>query len=388
VVPLEYPLIDAGFRLLVVHRPGYAGTALEGAVEGRKVDWRSPGGFARTAAGLLDHLYGAGKWRLSVIGTSGGAPTALAFADLYPEQTMALVIQAGVTHPWTDARFVPELFRNSYQTAFRQFGWAGDHVSQIIFGLLAKFRENFIGDEDKLRALIGSRLEEARRDPAFDTVVSTILREDPANRRGEFNDVFNVFFAKTTYYRYGAIKARTLILHDPEDTFVPFVHAERAAETVPNALLRSFHLAGHHHRLHRPYLAQAVALRCFPKRLAAPPSASCAPMPACPPGPFASICWAPPGRETSPRGRSHGAAFPLARSVRDLTTKNYLPRPQSAGRQHLQLRAVRQCLPPLCAARDRLPGGPAGCLGRDAGSPVLAHHSNLPTPKAASTVII
>jgi pimeloyl-ACP methyl ester carboxylesterase len=245
VVPLEYPLIKAGFRLLVVHRPGYAGTTLEGEVEGNKVDWRSPGGFAGAAAGLLDHLYGASKWKTNVIGASGGAPTALAFADRYPDQTNALVIQAGVSHPWTDAKFVPELFRDSYLTAFRQLGWAGDHVSQIIFGLLAKFRENFIGDGDKLRALMGPRLEVARNDPAFATVVSTILREDPANRRGEFNDVFNVFFAKTAYCRYERIKARTLILHDPEDTFVPFVHAEMAAQSVPGAVLRSFHLAGH-----------------------------------------------------------------------------------------------------------------------------------------------
>ena len=152
VLPLEYPLIDAGFRLLVPHRPGYLGTTLEGEIDGKKVDWRTAAGFARAAAGLLDHLYGAGKWEAIVMGTSGGAPTGLAFADLHPLQTKALVIQAGVTQPWTEAKFVPELFRSSHVTAFRQFGWAGDHVSQIIFGLLVKLRENFTTDEDKLTA--------------------------------------------------------------------------------------------------------------------------------------------------------------------------------------------------------------------------------------------
>jgi pimeloyl-ACP methyl ester carboxylesterase len=245
VLSLEYPLNEAGFRLLVVHRPGYAGTTLEGEIGGKKVDWRTPSGFAKAAGGLLDHLHGVDKWRTAVIGTSGGAPTALAFADLHSERTQALVIQAGVTHPWTDAAFVPQLFRDAYVTAFQQFGWAGDHVSHIIFGLLAGLRQNFIDDEDKLRALMGSRLDEARRDPAFAAVVSTILREDPANRRGELNDVFNIFFANTAYCRYESIKARTLILHDPEDTFVPFVHAENAAKNVQKALLRSFHLAGH-----------------------------------------------------------------------------------------------------------------------------------------------
>ena len=69
---------EAGFRLLVVHRPGYAGTTLEGEVDGTTVDWRSAAGFARAIGDLLDHLYGAGQWSLAVVGTSGGAPTALA----------------------------------------------------------------------------------------------------------------------------------------------------------------------------------------------------------------------------------------------------------------------------------------------------------------------
>jgi pimeloyl-ACP methyl ester carboxylesterase len=245
VLPLEHPLIDAGFRLLVVHRPGYAGTTLEGEVDGKKVDWRTAGGFAPAVSGLLDHLYGTSNWETHVIGTSGGAPAALAFAELYPAQTNALVIQAGVTQPWTEAEFVPELFRKSYLTAFRRFGWAGRRVSRIIFGLLAKLRENFTTEEDKLRALTGSRFEEAQGDPSFRTVASTIMREDPANRTGEINDLFKILLAKSPYCRWERIKARTLIVHDLEDKFVPFVHAEKAAQSVSNAQLRAFHLAGH-----------------------------------------------------------------------------------------------------------------------------------------------
>jgi 2-hydroxy-6-oxonona-2,4-dienedioate hydrolase len=244
VLPLEYPLIDAGFRLLVVHRPGYAGTTLGGEVDGKKDSWRTAAGFARAAAGLLDHLYGSGKWEAAVVGTSGGAPTALAFAELHVRQTKALVIQAGVTQPWTDATLVPELFRDSYLTAFTQLGWAGDHVSQVIFGLLAKLRENFTDDDEKLRALTGSRLDEAKRDPAFTAVMSKILLEDSANMRGELNDVFKIFFAEAAYCQCESLGVRTLVLHDPEDKFVPFVHAENALH-IPKAQLLPFHLAGH-----------------------------------------------------------------------------------------------------------------------------------------------
>ena len=63
-MPLEYPLIEAGFRLFVVHRPGFAGTTLEGEVKG----WPSSR-FRQGSCWLLDRLYGAGKWQASVIGT-------------------------------------------------------------------------------------------------------------------------------------------------------------------------------------------------------------------------------------------------------------------------------------------------------------------------------
>jgi pimeloyl-ACP methyl ester carboxylesterase len=245
VLPLEHPLIEAGFRLLVVHRPGYAGTTLEGEVDGRKVDWRSAASFACAVGALLDKLYGSGNWSLAVIGTSGGAPSALAFAEQHARQTRALLLQAGVTTPWSEAKFVPALFRDSYLTAFRRFGWAGEHLSRIVFGLLVKLRENFLDDEDRLKALTGSRFEEAKSDPAFGVVVSLILREDPANRWGELNDVFHIFFAKSAFCRWERVTTRTLIVHDPADPFVPFVHAETAAQQVAPARLSPFHLAGH-----------------------------------------------------------------------------------------------------------------------------------------------
>ena len=244
VLPLEYPLIDAGYRLLFVHRPGYAGSSLEGTVDGQTSDWRQADGSARSAAALLAHLHGKAE-RVVVIGTSGGAPAALAFASLYPNQTRALILQAGITQPWTEARFVPELFRKPYLTAFMKFGWTGDRISQIIFGLLAKMRDSTLSDEDKIKALAGSRLKDIKRDVAFGPVAATILREDAANGSGEFNDARSVFLSKSAYCRWESIKARTLILHDRQDTFVPFIHAEEAGRRIRHAELRSYHLGGH-----------------------------------------------------------------------------------------------------------------------------------------------
>jgi pimeloyl-ACP methyl ester carboxylesterase len=74
--------------------------------------------------------------------------------------------------------------------------------------------------------------------------MSKILLEDSANMRGELNDVFKIFFAEAAYCQYESLGVRTLVLHDPEDKFVPFVHAENALH-IPKAQLLPFHLAGH-----------------------------------------------------------------------------------------------------------------------------------------------
>src|SRR5262245_25819674 len=74
--------------------------------------------------------------------------------------------------------------------------------------------------------------------PAFTAVIATMLRQD-----GELNDALEIFFSKSFYCRN--IKARTLIVQDPEDPFVPFAHARTAAQRVSQPQLRPFQLAGH-----------------------------------------------------------------------------------------------------------------------------------------------
>lgn len=181
-----------------------------------------------------------------MIGTSGGAPATLAFAAEHAQRTMALVLQVGVTQPWSDARYVPVAFRDAYATAFQQFGWAGDASAMAVFGLMVKFRENFFQEDDKIRALAGSRLDEARRDPAFASIVSTILREHSGNARGEINDARSIFFSRSAFCRWDDVRVPTLVVHDSEDTFVPSVHAEEAAKPLPRGEQRSFRLRGPH----------------------------------------------------------------------------------------------------------------------------------------------
>jgi pimeloyl-ACP methyl ester carboxylesterase len=106
-------------------------------------------------------------------------------------------------------------------------------------------RHSTLSDEDKIKALAGSRLNDIKRDVAFGPVAATILREDAANGGGELNDARRIFLSKSAYCRWESIKARTLIIHDRQDTFVPLIHAAEAGKRIRHAELRSYQLGGH-----------------------------------------------------------------------------------------------------------------------------------------------
>ena len=183
------------------------GTSLEG-----NFDRRSADGAARTAGSLLKEIFGE-RWKVSVVGMSGGCPTALAFASLYPRQTRRLVLQAGVSRPWTDERYVPPRFRDAYNTAYQKFGWAGDQVSQVILGSLVAIRQSLQKKGEDVRSIVGARLDEAREDPAFTAALNRIMRHEKQNSAGELNDARNIFLAKSAYCPWEAVKAGSDIHH-------------------------------------------------------------------------------------------------------------------------------------------------------------------------------
>jgi pimeloyl-ACP methyl ester carboxylesterase len=245
VLPLETSLVESGFRILLLHRPGYNGTALEGTKDKQSISWEGPTATADLMGRLLDQLYGPSKWDVAVASMSGGTPAALAFASRYPKQTRALVLQAGLTHPFSEAKYVPEALRGEYTTAFNSFGWTGDRISQIIFGLLVKLRDSFMTDEEVVKALAGERLSDTKKDAAFKAVTERVLRDDPDNRSGEWSDVRGTLFATSPYCNWESITAPTLIIHDEQDPFVPIVHAREAKARLPKATLQTFALGGH-----------------------------------------------------------------------------------------------------------------------------------------------
>lgn len=78
----------------------------------------------------------------------------------------------------------------------------------------------------------------------FRPAVSTMLRDSPENRSGELNEAHRIFFSQSPYYHWESIKSPTLIIHDRQDTFVPFAHAGPRRK-VPHANLCEFRVGGH-----------------------------------------------------------------------------------------------------------------------------------------------
>jgi pimeloyl-ACP methyl ester carboxylesterase len=84
-------LARSGFLVLTPSRPGYDGTPAE------------IGRSAQDAADCLDALMETlGIPRLDVIGISAAGPTALAFAQRYPNKIRRLVLESAVSLPWDE----------------------------------------------------------------------------------------------------------------------------------------------------------------------------------------------------------------------------------------------------------------------------------------------
>lgn len=81
------PLLDAGFSLLTVSRPGYGRTPSEVG--------RSNTEAADALVALLDQLE---IQRCSVIAISGGGPTGVTLAANYPERVNSLILIAANTY--------------------------------------------------------------------------------------------------------------------------------------------------------------------------------------------------------------------------------------------------------------------------------------------------
>jgi pimeloyl-ACP methyl ester carboxylesterase len=211
--------VDAGFRLIVPNRPGYGATATDHGTTARDV--------ARMARSLLDSL---GIRKAAIIGTSGGGPSALAFADLYPGRTWALILQCAASHTWSESMFVSKVYQNKFATARLD-----THARRLQFYRTMNAGADFSDFEKHLYGMAAEDL--MRIDPAtevFQEQLSATL--DPSKDiLGRQDDVVRVFLSRQPYFGRGDVKSPTLLIHDPDDQVVPRAHAEHTMRFIEGA---------------------------------------------------------------------------------------------------------------------------------------------------------
>ncbi len=186
------------FTFIALSRPGYLRTPL--------ATGKTPLEQADLYAALLDAL---NIQQTTIIGISGGGPSALQFALRYPERCRKLVMISGVVQRYSEQAWHPlkRLYRGIYNRIV-----AFDPILYLILPF-ARLAPNAPVATDFLRSQTLNKLRKAGYD----------------------NDINE--FARVDLYPLEKITAPTLAIHGTADGDVPFADARLLVSKVPNARL-------------------------------------------------------------------------------------------------------------------------------------------------------
>ena len=226
----------SGLRIITPSRPGYLRTPIASG--------RTPAEQARLYSDLLDHL---GLPKAFILGTSGGGPSAIQFAILYPEQCAGLILEEAVTRSIkVDRSAMAPLLVDLLIYVFRKQAIAAVQAHDPRDPVLAKLAAQ-----------------------SLDTLV-------PHGRRLKGVDNDRVQFADMDGWPLDAIRCPTLILHGVLDKDVPLADAEFAHAQIAGSELVKLEGANHSMVVTRykelNALIAAFIARCQP---ALQPSISC-----------------------------------------------------------------------------------------------------------------
>jgi len=199
-------LEDPDFILLSPSRPGYLRTPLDVG--------RSPAEQAKAYVALLDELQ---IESVIVVGASGGGPSAISFAALFPERARALIAIEAVSM----STEIPEIpgFMDS------------DFLVWLVMSLV-----DLMPDKEALAIVIPNPVNQQRalETPEKIKVIRRMMWSLwPASLRGAGtkND-FEQF--QTLALPVDQIRVPTLVIHGTEDINVDFSHGQLLADTVAN----------------------------------------------------------------------------------------------------------------------------------------------------------
>jgi len=224
------PLVQRGFRIIAPSRFGYLRTPVPADA--------SPAAQADAYTCLLDAL---GIQRVSVVGLSAGAPSAMQFALRHPERTAALVLMVPAAYPTAQAQraegAAPEqtsaFTRTLFDIALR---------SDFLFWVFPR-----VAPGAALQALLATppaALESASpEERARAREVLDHLLPFSARRLGVLND--GRVTPHLPRYALEKIASPTLIFSTADDGYGTYEGARYSAEHIPGARLIVYPSGGH-----------------------------------------------------------------------------------------------------------------------------------------------
>lgn len=198
-----------GYRVLTPSRPGYLRTPLDVG--------STPAQQAQAYAVLLDSL---SIESVVVYGASGGGPSSIAFASLYPKRTSALIALEAVSQSWAPAVGAPSLVESDFMV------WAA-----LKFMGIERIVGFIVPDSANQQLILQNPEASALMEASVWSLWPLSLRDV-----GLQNDITQ--FQNLNLLDGQEIVAPTLIIHGTEDINVPFVQSEMLADQIPGSVLR------------------------------------------------------------------------------------------------------------------------------------------------------
>ena len=208
------PVVDAGYRVLLVDVPGW-GRSDTVVCTGSRSDLN-----ARVTRGVLDAL---GIARAHLVGNSMGGHSAVALALQAPERVGKLVLMGGgtggpsqfVPMPAEGIKLIQQVYREpTIENLKRMMSVFVFDASSITDELYAQRLANLLARRDHLENFVKSLAANPKQFPDYG-------------------------------HRLGEIKAPTLIVWGRDDRFLPFDIGLRLLWGIPNADLHLFSRCGH-----------------------------------------------------------------------------------------------------------------------------------------------
>ena len=229
-------LINEGFSLLSISRPGYLRTPLTTGET-----------FEEQADAIEALLVTLGISKVAILGASGGGPIALHFALRHPDRLWALLLMAAVSNEYsvTQEQMDSLLARLFLSGSMADFGaWIYDILTRrsTAWSLKEALKETMIVDSEERNNYVNQVMDIPEQVDWLKRFIRTTCPMSP-RMIGLNNDI--KLLQQVSFTNLEDIKCPTLVIHGTVDGDVSFSNAEFAASSIPNARLYSVENIGH-----------------------------------------------------------------------------------------------------------------------------------------------